>query len=63
MDATNFPEIISNMGFPIACCVALFWLINGTLKKQTEMMDDLKKAMEKNSETTNALIAVLGKEK
>lgn len=46
MDVVNtITQLISNVGFPIACCIVLFWQMN----KQRESMDELKTTIEKNS--------------
>ena len=46
MDVVNtITQLISNVGFPIACCIVLFWQMN----KQRESMDELKNTIEKNS--------------
>lgn len=62
MDPTQFPTLISNLGFPIACCIAMFWFIQKTLTRQTEMMGDLRASMESNTETMKALINLISKE-
>lgn len=58
---TNIPELIGSLGFPIVCCVAMFWFIQKTLSTQTTMMDDLRKSMDKNTETMHTLIQLIGK--
>lgn len=46
MDVMNaITQLITNVGFPIACCVVLFYQNN----KQRESMDELKTTIEKNS--------------
>ena len=44
--------VINQTGFPIAACVALFWLVNTTLKQNKEILDELKTAIQNN---TNAI--------
>lgn len=63
MDGVNLTELISNLGFPIVCCIAMFWFIKTTLTKQTEMMGDLRNSMEKNTDTLNALISQMMRDK
>lgn len=63
MDGVNLTELISNLGFPIVCCIAMFWFIKTTLTKQIEMMGDLRNSMEKNTDTLNALISQMMRDK
>lgn len=63
MDGVNLTELISNLGFPIVCCIAMFWFIKTTLTKQTEMMGDLRNSMEKNTDTLNTLISQMMRDK
>lgn len=41
-------QLISNVGFPIAMCVMLFWYINHTMK-------DIKVAIENNTKVVELL--------
>ena len=43
MDANAIATLISSVGFPIAACVCLFYLLN----KQSETLNDLKLVMTK----------------
>jgi len=38
--------IIKDVGFPIAAFLLMFWLVNSTMKKQTEALEKLKDAIE-----------------
>lgn len=40
----------------------MFWFIQKTLTRQTEMMGDLRASMESNTETMKALINLISKE-
>ena len=62
MDTNEIHQLISNLGFPIACCVAMFWFIKTTLMRQTEMMNDLRASMDSNTDTMKALITLISKE-
>lgn len=42
-------QLISNVGFPIAVSIAMFWLINGTLNKLINTVD-------KNTEIINKIL-------
>ena len=43
-------ELINGVGFPIAVCVALFWLNKGSIEKQTLLLSELKEIIRSNSE-------------
>ena len=51
MDVINYiTTLISNVGFPIACCCVLFWQNNkmrDSLDKNTQAIEDLSKIMDK----------------
>ena len=51
-DLQTLIAVINQTGFPIAACVALFWLVNNTLKQNKEILDELKTAIQNN---TNAI--------
>lgn len=45
MDYTNFVQLISNIGFPIGCCLYLFYSnekLRATLEENTRMIESLK---------------------
>lgn len=44
---TLVSNLVSNLGFPIACCVALFYYINTTQKELVETINKNTSAMEK----------------
>lgn len=43
MDVSAISTLITSVGFPIACCICLFYLLN----KQTETLNELKIVMTK----------------
>lgn len=43
MDTNALIQIISNLGFPIAMCGALFWYINKQTELHKEEMHELRK--------------------
>lgn len=49
MSFTEVIQLISNVGFPIAVSIAMFWLINGTLNKLINTVD-------KNTEIINKIL-------
>jgi len=65
MDTTTTVEIINNLGFPIAVCIALFWLYREMLKNQTQLLSEFKDTIRDNTEMmrdTNELTKLLIRE-
>ena len=58
MDVNLITQIISNLGFPIACVVAMFWMLNKERDAHKAETAELSKAIENN---TNVMTQVLGK--
>lgn len=46
MTFTDITQIIANLGFPIAACIALYIMNTRTITKLTEAIDELKKLVE-----------------
>ena len=40
-------QLISNVGFPIACCIGMFWYINNTQKETNQLLTNLTETMTK----------------
>lgn len=49
MDTNALIQIISNLGFPIAMCGALFWYINKQTELHKEEMHELKQSIDNNT--------------
>lgn len=47
MTFTDITQIIANLGFPIAACIALYIMNTRTITKLTEAIDELKKLVER----------------
>lgn len=47
MTVTDITQIIANLGFPIAACVALYIMNTKTITKLTDAVDELKKLVER----------------
>ena len=43
-------DLISNQGFPIVCCGALFWYVIKHVDRQHEETEELRKTVEQNTE-------------
>lgn len=50
MDASAVTQMITNLGFPIACVVALFWEWNKERENHKEEMEKLTAALNNNTE-------------
>ena len=67
MDWINtLTEVISNLGFPIVCCGALFWYVVKHTEKQNDEIDKLAETVNQNTEVLrdlkeliNALVGVI----
>lgn len=53
MDVNIFTQIITNLGFPIACVIALFWSWSKEREDHKEEMKSMTEALNNN---TQALI-------
>ena len=58
MDVNIITQIISNLGFPIACVIAMFWMLNKERDAHKAETAELSKAIENN---TNVMTQVLDK--
>ena len=59
MDITGITTIIGSLGFPIACCIALFWYITMIGKQHKEEMDKMSEAIKNNTTVMNQLVEKL----
>lgn len=50
----NLADLISNVGFPIACCVALGWYVLKRDAKHSAEIAELKKSVDNNTRITAA---------
>ena len=49
-------ELINRVGFPIAVCIALFWLYRDTIREQQKLLIELKDIIRDNSEVMKDLV-------
>lgn len=49
MDASGIVSIIQNLGFPIACVIALFYTLRNEQKQHKEEMDRFTEALNNNT--------------
>lgn len=55
MDITTASDFIANVGFPIACCGALFWYVNKRDERHYTELEQLKDTVAQNSEILKEL--------
>lgn len=60
MDTSTIVQIISSLGFPIACCVAMFWQNNKLNESHKEETTKLNEAINNNTIALNQLIDKIG---
>ena len=49
MDLGAIQTIISNLGFPISCAVAMFWMMNKERENHKEEMQKVTEALNNNT--------------
>ena len=47
--------VIANLGFPIACCIGLFYKMSKDDTRHKEEVDELRKALDRNTEVIASL--------
>lgn len=60
MDTSTIAQIISSLGFPIACCVAMFWQNNKLNESHKAEVSKLNEAINNNTTALNYIIDKLG---
>lgn len=63
MDYTTFVQLIANVGFPIACCIALFITLKNSDKNHKEEMLKMTQALENNTNAIRELSNKIDKER
>lgn len=56
-------ELINVVGFPIAVCIALFWLIRDITNTHKETLMEFKQSVDSNTQALNTLIHRFEKDK
>ena len=59
MDVQVLTSLIGSLGFPIVCCIGLFWYLTKTAKQHKEEMDKMSEAINNNTNVMNQLISKL----
>lgn len=60
MDTSTIVQIISSLGFPIACCIAMFWQNNKLNESHKAEVSKLNEAINNNTIALNHIIDKLG---
>ena len=60
MDVNTITQIISTVGFPIACCIYLIYSNNKTSQQHTEEVEKLRQTVENNTKVMIKLCDRLG---
>lgn len=56
MDAGALTTLISNLGFPIACVVVMFWMWNKEREDHKQEMKEVTTAVTNNTIAVNSLV-------
>lgn len=51
-----FTELVQNLGFPVACCVALFWRNSKLEQSHKEDLKALETSIQANTTVMNAIL-------
>lgn len=55
----NIIDLISNLGFPIAMCFALFYYMINQNKQHEQSIDDLRTTLEENTKVLTELTTLI----
>lgn len=55
MDVSTLTQLIGSYGFPIVACGALFWYIVKEQRENRKVQDELKTAIQNNTDVMNKL--------
>lgn len=62
MDAGILTQLIGSLGFPIAMCIAMLWMLNKQTEQHKSEMDKITEALNNNTLALTKLAAKLGVE-
>lgn len=62
MDVNAITQLVGSLGFPIVCCVALFWRMIKSDAQHKEEMDKISTSLSNNTEALLKLTERLGRE-
>lgn len=61
MDSATFVELVNLIGFPIAACIALFWMNREQAKYYRELLKEFRETIDNNTKAINHVIQQLDK--
>jgi hypothetical protein len=56
MDSATFIEMVNLIGFPIAACIALFWMNREQAKYYRQLLKDFQDTIDNNTKAINHVI-------
>lgn len=59
MDINVITQIISTVGFPIACCIYLVYNQNKAEERHKDEVDKLRSSLDNNTKVMNKICAIL----
>ena len=59
MDASTVTQIVSSVGFPIACCIFLFWNQNQSEERHKDEVEKLRASLDNNTKVMNKILRKL----
>lgn len=59
MDVNTLVQIISTVGFPIACCIYLVYNQNKAEERHRDEVDKLRSSLDNNTKVMNRICAIL----
>lgn len=62
MDVSALQTLIANLGFPIACVIAMFWMWNKEREDHKAEIQEVTKAIENNTIAVTKLLEKLDRE-
>lgn len=60
MDASVLTQLVGSLGFPIAMCIAMFWMLFKQSEQHKTEMDKITEALNNNTIALTKLAAKLG---
>lgn len=63
MDVTILTQLVGSLGFPIAMCIAMLWMLNKTNENHKTEMDKITEALNNNTLALTKLSAKIGGDK
>lgn len=61
MDSDTFVELVNLIGFPIAACIALFWMNREQAKYYRELLKEFRETIDNNTRAINHVIQQIDK--